>query len=135
MTTWLEGFETARPDDVLALRPAAAHRMRELESALWEDDRLDHSLVELVRSRVGRLLGLPDVAVATGDRSSREQAAIDFAEQYVLDPSGVTDTQTAELNRLFSEPELTALTFCIAVFDAIGRVHLVLDIADRAVFR
>jgi alkylhydroperoxidase family enzyme len=133
--TWLEGLDSARPDDVLALRPAAAHRMRELEAALWENDRLDSAIVELVRSRVGQLLGLPGAwSVPDVDRSPREKAAVDFAEQYVLDPSGVTDDQTAELNRLFTEPELTALTFSIAVFDAIGRAHLVLAIADAEVF-
>ena len=50
-----------------------------------------------------------------------------------MDPSGVTDQQAAELNRLFSEPELTALTFAVAVYDAMGRVRLVLELEPEAV--
>jgi len=105
--------------------------MRDLESALWVDDRLDRSIVELVRTRVGQLLGLPGVRLdAAAELSPPQRAALGFAEQYVLDPGGITDEQAAQLNTLFSEPELTALTFCVAVYDAIGRATLVLDVAE-----
>ena len=127
--SWIPGFEGARADAVLGLRPAAAARMRELEAELWEADRLDPAITELVRARVGQLLGLPGRSVdAAESRSPREAAAIGFAEQYVMDPHGVTDSQAAELNALFTERELTALTFCVAVYDAIGRVETVLGI-------
>ena len=52
-----------------------------------------------------------------------------------MDPSGVTDEQAAELNVLFTEPELTALTFAVAVYDAMARVRLVLDLESEAVPR
>jgi alkylhydroperoxidase family enzyme len=127
--TWLTGLDDADADQVLARRPLAAQRARELEAGLWADDRLDPAITELVRDRVGQILGLPGAPLDTAaERSPRERAALGFAEQYVLDPSGLTDTHAAELNTLFTEPELTALTFCVAVYDALGRVQIVLEL-------
>jgi alkylhydroperoxidase family enzyme len=103
--------------------------MRELEAELWEPDRLDPAITELVRDRVGQLLGVPGRAIdGTRVRTARDRAAVDFAEQYVMDPSGVTDDQCRELNQLFTEPELTALTFCVAVHDAMARIDVALGI-------
>jgi alkylhydroperoxidase family enzyme len=113
--------------------PDAALRARELEAALYHDDRLDPAIVALVRDRVAHILGLPGAGGGRpAPRSPREDAALAFAEQYVMDPSGITDSQADGLNGLFSEPELTALTFAVAVYDAMGRVRLVLGIADEA---
>jgi alkylhydroperoxidase family enzyme len=129
--TWLRDVAGATDiNDLLALRPTAAARLSELEQSLW-DGGIDPTIVELVRTRVGQLLGLPGGPVDPTARSEREQAAIDFAEQYVLDPHGITDQQTAALHRLFSEPELTALTFCVAVYDALARAAIVLGAADE----
>ena len=91
--TWLSGLEDAPADEVLAQRPVAAQRVRELEAQLWTDDRLDPTIIESVRVRVAQLLGLPGAHLDPSiDRSPRAIAAIGFAEQYVLDPSGITDT-------------------------------------------
>lgn len=128
-TTWLPGFESAQGAGVLDLRPAARARLAELEAALWDPDRLDPAITALVRDRVGQLVGVGDGRVDPGvARSPREEAALGFAEQYVLDPSGVTDEQCRRLGELFTEPELTALTFAVAVYDALARVEAVLGI-------
>jgi alkylhydroperoxidase family enzyme len=127
--TWLSGLDGATADQVVARRPVAAQRGRELEAQLWAYGRLDPTIAELVRVRVAQLLGLPGARLDPApDRPPREVAALGFAEQYVLDPSGISDAFAAELNTLFSEPELTALTFCVAVYDALGRVQVVLEL-------
>jgi alkylhydroperoxidase family enzyme len=126
--TWLRGFDDRNVgvDDLLALRPAATARLRELETALWYSA-LDGPTVALVRDRVSMLLGLSSTPWdATAPRSARDKAALGFAEQFVLDPQGITDEQAAAMHSVFTEPELTALTFCVAVYDAIGRITLVL---------
>jgi alkylhydroperoxidase family enzyme len=130
--SWLPGHATDSAEAVLALRPAAASRARELEAALYVEGRLDPTVVELVRDRVSQLLGVPGATFdARRPLDDRERAALAFAEQYVLDPNGVTDAQAVELNGLFTEPELTALTFSVAVYDAMARVRLVLDLAPE----
>jgi alkylhydroperoxidase family enzyme len=118
----------------LTLCRVAATRAEELEAALYAEDRIDPAVVRLVRDRVNHLLGLPGAAFdARAPLGERERAALAFAEQYVLDPAGVTDEQAAAINLLFTEPELTALTFAVAVYDAMARVHLVLDLAPEQV--
>jgi alkylhydroperoxidase family enzyme len=118
-----------READVLSLRPEAFARARELEAALRDAHDLDPHLIDLVRSRVDHILGVPGASFDPNDvGSEREAAALTFAEQYVMDPSGITDARTAELNELFSEPELTTLTFSVAVYDALARVQLLLGL-------
>jgi alkylhydroperoxidase family enzyme len=127
--TWLPTPDHALRGGVLALRPDATRRAAELEAAVREDDRLDPRIVELVRRRVAHVLGLPGAVFDPTDvRTAHETAALDFAEQYVVDPSGVTDEQAARLNELFDEPALTSLTFAVAVYDAMARVQLVLGL-------
>jgi alkylhydroperoxidase family enzyme len=83
---------------------------------------------------VNHLLGVDGAEFALRSAvSAREVAALAFAEQYVLDPGGMTDERAAELNELFTEPELTALTFTVAVYDAMARVRLVLELEPEAV--
>jgi alkylhydroperoxidase family enzyme len=126
--SWVTGEPLSR-DAVLALQPAAVERARELEALLHDGERLDPGLVNLVRARVDYILAVPGTAFDNNQPiSPRNQVALSFAEQYVMDPSGMTDQQAAALNELFTEPELTALTFCVAVYDALARVRLVLEL-------
>jgi alkylhydroperoxidase family enzyme len=134
--SWLPGHTSDSLEMVLSLRPEAAARAHELEAALYAGDRLDSTIVALVRDRVNHLLGVGGATSewrATATTTDRERAALAFAEQYVLDPSGITDRDAVALNTLFTEPELTTLTFAVAVYDAMGRVRLVLDIEPEAV--
>lgn len=121
----------SRDTDVRSLQPSAVARARELEAALRDGHDLDPHLVDLVQARVGQLLRVPgasfDPAAVT---STRDAEALTFAEQYVMDPSGVTDAQAARLNELFTEPELTTLTFSVAVYDALARVQLMLGLDE-----
>jgi alkylhydroperoxidase family enzyme len=120
--------------DVASLRPEAIARARELEAALRDGHDLEPRLIDLVRSRVAYILGVPGAAFDLNDLASeRDEAAIAFAEQYVMDPSGITDARAARLNELFTEPELTTLTFAVAVYDALARVQLLLGLDESVI--
>jgi len=123
------------PDvDVRSLRPEAMARARELEAELRAGHDLDPQVIDLVQRRVHHLLGVPGATFDPGDASTeRDDAALAFAEQYVMDPSGITDAQAARLNELFTEPELTTLTFAVAVYDALARVQLVLGLDEPVI--
>ena len=119
--TWLPVEPGA---DVWDLVPGARDALRALYSSLWHAG-VDGELLERCRRRVDALIaGLP-----TDDDAGRpepERAALGFAEQYVIDPHGVTDAQAETLHRLFTPEELAALTTALATFDALARVRAVL---------
>ena len=55
-----------------------------------------------------------------------DRAALDFCEKYVIDPYAITDEDCVEMNRCFSEPELTNLTFALAAFEGLIRSRVAL---------
>ena len=58
--------------------------------------------------------------------SDADRAALDFCEKYAIDPHTITDEDCVEMNRWFSEPELTNLTFALAVFESLIRSRVAL---------
>ena len=69
--SWLPGHANDSAEAILGLRPAAAERVRELEAALYDDDRLDPTIVRLVHDRVNLLLGIDGVSFASATRICR----------------------------------------------------------------
>jgi alkylhydroperoxidase family enzyme len=126
-TTWLPVDAGA---DVLGLLPAPHQQLRALQASFVRAG-LDPALLESCRTHMDALVrGAPSPVTANGSMSDGERAAVGFAEQFVLDPRGVTDAQVDELHRLFPAPQLAALTTAVATFDAVARVKAVL--ADPA---
>ena len=58
----------------------------------------------------------------------RERACLGFAEQYVLDPHGITDGDVAALRARLGTPAVAMLTLGIAVFDALARFQVALGV-------
>ena len=81
--------------------------------------RNDPALLDLCDARINTLLGRGGSGRTAA--TPREHALVDFTEQYVLDAQLVTDEMCAELNRHFTEAELSALTTAIAYLDAKAR--------------
>ena len=126
------------------LNPEPAACLQTLYDALW-DAGVDRDTLELCRLRIATLVGSepdPPPALAAGvvaalpswptaaTFSAAQRVALGFAEQYVLDPHGVTDEQAADLRAHFSPPELATLTTAIAVFDALARVRAIITHVD-----
>ncbi len=61
--------------------------------------------------------------------SLREKLAIDFAERFAIDHTGIDDKMWAELREHFTDSELVELTMTIGFCVGIGRAFQVLDIA------
>ncbi len=141
-------------DEVLGLRPNLAHAYRDLAARLWSPGVGDPVRTERCRLRVAQLLGRPDQAarraapaVAGGlpeDASATAavaawptdpsldaatRASLAFAEQFVMDPTGVTGAQRAELRTALGQPSLVGLTYALALFDGFDRFRLVLGVA------
>ncbi|HZQ86265.1 MAG TPA: hypothetical protein VFA83_15565 [Acidimicrobiales bacterium] len=120
-STWLPLDAGA---EVLELLPGAGEALRALYRSLWEsgvDPAVLSACQAAIESAIGTLRTDPPHAA-----DAATQAAVMFAEQYVVDAHGVTDAQAAALHEHFTDAQLAALTTAIATFDAIARVRAVL---------
>jgi alkylhydroperoxidase family enzyme len=118
MSSWL-GVD--RPLDLI---PVARDQLAELVDVIHAAD-VDRTVLDVVHQRVESLIAgrpMPLADALTAD----QQAAMAFAEQFVLDGRGFTDTDDAMLHARFTDGQLTTLTFAVAVFDAVARTHAVL---------
>jgi alkylhydroperoxidase family enzyme len=151
--TWLPDTAAGETplDRCFGLRPDAYARFRELYGGLWDPAVIDPRVLELCRLRIGTILGSEaerairyadgaaagvteaDVAALPQWPSSRaftdaERACIAFAEQYVMDPHGLTDDHFSALHDHFDEPALATLSLAVAMFDALTRFRLALGV-------
>lgn len=153
-TSWLPDAHARSLDDLLELSPCAA-TLRAYRDAVWSDPATDARLLELSRLRIGQLLGLDPRtrpvhprAVADGIDSAalddlarwptsphfgtRERAVLAFAEQWFLDPNGVTDADCAAMRTALGEPGCAAFTMGLALSEALLRAELALGAAPPA---
>jgi alkylhydroperoxidase family enzyme len=86
---------------------------------------------------VGRKRGIPEDKLQAVDRyadhpgfTSRERAALAWAEMVTISPSDITDEQFAELRRYFNEREVVELTVQAAFENFRARVNRALRIED-----
>ena len=126
-STWLPTADSAarEPVDVFALLAAGAPELHDLDTQLWDRD-VDHATLELCRARITTMISGTPIESTHVPETDAQRAAVDFAEQFVLDPHGCTDEQMRGLQTHFTGPQLATLTTAIAVFDALARVRTVL---------
>ena len=67
-----------------------------------------------------------------GRYSPAEQLAVEYAERFALDHTGIDDTFFARLREQFTDAEILDLTICIAAFVALGRTLQVLGIEETS---
>jgi alkylhydroperoxidase family enzyme len=149
-TSWIGGPDARSLDELLVLSPAS-DTLRLYRDAIWRDPATDPRVLELCRLRLGQLLGVdprmraiaPGAAARGVDEQtvadlaqwptstsfgSRDRAALAFAEQWLLDPSGVTDDLCAALRDALGEPGCAALTMGLALAEAMLRLELALGV-------
>jgi alkylhydroperoxidase family enzyme len=136
---------------VFGLRPNLFAAWRDFASLFWKRRLLDPVLLELCRLRVAQMLGarhplavrtpeavragLPQAKLAALDAwwksdafDAAERACLRFAEQFVLDPKGITDADAAAVVSALGEPGTVALVEALAIFDGFSRFCLALDV-------
>jgi alkylhydroperoxidase family enzyme len=140
-------------DEVLGIRPDLAAPYREFLGLFWARSLIDPVALDLCRLRVAQLLGCeaelgvrtrPAVERGLSEEQVRrlsrwpdagcftmaQRAALAFAEQFVLDPHGVTDELRDDVRDHFAEPGLVALVEALALFDGFTRFRLALCAAE-----
>lgn len=66
------------------------------------------------------------------DYSSKERLAIEFAERFAVDHSGIDDQFVDTLREHFTDPEVLDLTICCAAFLGLGRMLTVLGVQETS---
>lgn len=113
-------------DTVLGQRPDLMVRYRALDHLL-RDGRIDPVLLDLCQRRVGTLLGCPrHQGPLPRSMSDLESAAVDMAEQFVLDPHGLTDEQAAAVSSRLGPSGMVAFTTALALFEGFCRFERML---------
>ena len=137
------------PAGVLAARPELVEHHATMLDGMWRDSGVPPVLLELARLRVAALLhdeagsaartpaavaaGLDEELVAalptwpTDPRCGpTERIALAVAEQFVMDPHGVTDAQVEVLRDALGDQRTVGFLIALALFDGFSRVSTVL---------
>ena len=124
--TWLR-TDASGVDAVFGLRPNAYTRFRELYDGLW-DGGVDAVTLDACRDRIVALLLCAPDPTATRDLSRAQRAAVDYAEQYALDPHGLRDEDFVALHDYYDDAQLATVTLAVAMFDALARFSTALEV-------
>ena len=127
--TWLRSQAPgARPlDRVFGLRPEAYARFGELYDALWDGGVVGATL-DACRARIDALLRFEPDPTAHLDLGAAQRAAVDYAEQYALDPHELRDEDFVRLHDSYTDAQLATLTLAVAMFDALARFSVALEV-------
>ena len=71
-------------------------------------------------------VGSPDADVL----SEQEQLAVEYAERFATDHTGIDDAFVERLRAAFTDPEVLDLTICLSAFLGLGRTLRVLGITE-----
>jgi len=122
--TWLRA--DVEGDAVFALRPNAHARFQELYDGLWNGG-VDAVTLDACRDRIRALLRYESDPTAALDLTASQRAAVDYAEQYALDPHGLRDDDFVALHEHYDDAQLATLTLAVAMFDARARFDVALE--------
>jgi hypothetical protein len=125
-TTWVDPAAPPGLAGAVALSPAGP-ALQAYEDAIHADPYTDERLIALVRHRFAVLLGVRHAA-ASPPRTELETVALEFAEQWLLDPAGMTDEQCAVLRATLGDEAAVAFTYGISVVEALLRAALALGV-------
>jgi AhpD family alkylhydroperoxidase len=115
------------PAGLSRLRPEACGLLTALNERVWREG--DPVLLELVRVRVGQLIGNPAAlslaSSAFSAFSAAEQDVVDFAEQFVIEVGGTTEEMREGLTARFGVDGARALVTAIYVVEFTQRLQLI----------
>jgi alkylhydroperoxidase family enzyme len=151
--SWLvsDGQGDTELDRTLSVLPEAHEAVRDFYAVFWTDDLIDPVLLELMRLRIAMLHGVRselllryDVAMERGLTEEKiaalaswptsplytplERQVLGVAEQFVIDPHGVTDDDVAPLREALSSAGVVALVNAMALIDHLDRLRIAFEI-------
>jgi hypothetical protein len=133
VSTWLPDVSVADGesafDAVFGLRPDLFDAYCHFESVFWTHGLLDAEVLVACRARCRQLLrahGAPVEPVTADDPDGLLAACLALAEQFVIDPHGVTVEMRDAVVAHVGDAGLVALVEALAVFDGFTRFRTML---------
>ena len=127
--TWLPEPEGAMTfDAVFSLCPDAHERFGELYDALWTGG-IDASTLDVCRDRIEARVRCEPHLLDESALAPAARTAVRFAEQYALDPHGLTDRDFELLHEHYSDAQIASLVLAAAMFDARARFSVALGVS------
>ncbi len=80
------------------------------------------------RARIEALLRFEPDPTTRLDLDDAQHAAVGYAEQYALDPHGLRDSDFDALHEHFTDAQLATLTLAVAMYDALARFTVALEV-------
>jgi hypothetical protein len=115
-------------DRVFGVRPGPYARFGELYDELWNGG-VDGGTLDACRARIEALVRCEaDPTAAGSGLDPARRAAVDYAEQYALDPHGLRDDDFVRLHDHYDDAQLATLTLAVAIFDARARFSVALEV-------
>lgn len=156
MTSWIPGPAEGANEfsRVFGLRPNLLRHFQDYYARLWSPAVMDPVILELCRLRIAGILGseaelevrsAPAVeggltedawtALASWPSSPLfddiTRTCLGFAEQFVIDPAGISTGDRSAVRRAVGFPRLVGLAQAVATFDGFSRFRLILGIDSR----
>ena len=150
--SWIPGAGDGSFERVFGLRPNLFAAWRDFAGRLFEGGQIDPGILELCRLRIGqmhgaacpRVGGAPAPALPAeklGDLASwwssaaygeTERACLRFAEQFALDPKGISDEEAAAVTGALGDAGTVAFVEALAILDGFARFARILEIEAPA---
>jgi alkylhydroperoxidase family enzyme len=124
--TWLPSSATTF-DEVFALCPDAHERFGELYDALWTGG-VYAPIIDACRDRINARVRCEPDPVDEQALSAAGRTAVRFAEQYALDPHGLTDRDFELLHEHFTDEQIATIVLAAAMFDARARFSVAMAV-------
>jgi len=149
--TWLpeQAAGTGSFERAFGLRPNLFAAWRAFAALFWDAGLVDPIVLELCRLRIGQMHGaacprptespvsLPARQadeLATWWRSDAygetERACLRFAEQFALDPKGITDPEAGAVTDALGDAGTVAFVEALAIFDGFARFARILELGE-----
>ena len=149
--TWLpqQAAGTGSFERAFGLRPNLFDAWRRFAVLLWDAGLVDPIVLELCRLRIGQMHGAACPPQATNPASlparkaddlatwwrsdaydETERACLRFAEQFALDPKGITDAEAAALTGALGDAGTVAFVEALAIFDGFARFARILELGE-----
>jgi alkylhydroperoxidase family enzyme len=148
VTSWVAGSTSESLDELVSSRTALASARDKLHHLVWSGTDVSVDLLRVVRLRMAQLVGTAQddfeegISISKAAKirqwptaaafSATERACLALAEQFVMDPKGVTDAGVRAVRDSIGDRGAVAFMIALALFEGDLRAARVLGVSSTS---